>query len=724
MILYVEKERKSNMEKIAGIVERIVYRNISNDFTIFRFRSDNDKQYTVKGKFFNIHPGMSLEISGRNSLNKYGEQFEAVNYNERPPLTLNNIEKYLASGLIKGIGPIYAKKIVKKFKEDTLDILEFNAKRLKEIPGIGEKRIESIIESLEKQKDIKEVMLFLSGFGISSNYALKIYRQYGKSSIDLVSKNPYQLAEDIVGIGFIIADQIAMKIGFDENSISRSKAAIFYALREKSRAGHVFVFRQELETYVTKLVNIELDQISYAIDVLIKENKVILSSEENSERIYLTYLYQAETGIVRELVRLNNTEKKDTRQIDKIINELVEVNKILYNDAQIEAIRLSYISKILVLTGGPGTGKTTTVIGIIEMLKKMNMSIILAAPTGRAAKRLSEVTGCEAQTIHRLLEYNMDVGFQRNADNKLDGNVFILDECSMIDINLLYSFLQALPDKASIIFAGDVDQLPSVGPGSILRDIIDSKVVPVVYLVEIFRQAKESKIIRNAHLINKKKMPDLSNNLDSDFFYIREPKVEKAVDLLVDLCSVRLPEKYGIDPIKDIQVLVPMKKGLHGSVHLNKVLQEVLNPSGKSLIYGDNIFRIGDKVMQIRNNYEKRIFNGDIGKVIDVDEEDILLVDFDGEHVPYEQNELDELLLGYSVTIHKSQGSEYEVVVILLSNQHYIMLEKNLLYTAITRAKKLLVLISTNEVIKATVRRENVLKRNSFLCNRLSMTDL
>ena len=713
------------MERIAGIVERIVYRNISNDFTIFRFKSENDKQYTVKGKFFNIHPGMSLEISGKNSLNKYGEQFEAVNYNERPPLTLNNIEKYLASGLIKGIGPIYAKKIVKRFKEDTLDILEFNAKRLQEIPGIGEKRIESIIESLEKQKDIKEVMLFLSGFGISSNYALKIYRQYGKSSIEQVSKNPYQLAEDIAGIGFVIADQIALKIGFDENSISRSKAAIFYALREKSRAGHVFVFRQELENYVASLVNIELEQINYAIDLLIKENKVINSSEENSERIYLTYLYQAETGIVEELRRLNNSDtKKDIKQIDKIINELIETNKILYNDAQIEAIRLSYLSKILVLTGGPGTGKTTTVIGIIEMLKKMNLSIILAAPTGRAAKRLSEVTGCEAQTIHRLLEYNMEVGFQRNADNKLDGSVFILDECSMIDINLLYSFLQALPDKASIILAGDVDQLPSVGPGSILRDIIDSKVVPVVYLVEIFRQAKESKIIRNAHLINKKKMPDLSNNLDSDFFYIREPKVEKAVDLLVDLCSVRLPEKYGIDPIKDIQVLVPMKKGLHGSVHLNKVLQEVLNPIGKSLIYGDNIFRIGDKVMQIRNNYEKRIFNGDIGKVIDVDEEDILLVDFDGEHVPYEQNELDELLLGYSVTIHKSQGSEYEVVVILLSNQHYIMLEKNLLYTAITRAKKLLVLISTDEVIKATVRRENVLKRNSFLCNRLSMTDL
>lgn len=713
------------MEKIAGMVERIVYRNISNDFTILRFRSDNDKQYTVKGKFFNIHPGMSLEIYGSNSFNKYGEQFEAVNYSERPPLTLNNIEKYLASGLIKGIGPIYAKKIVKKFKEDTLDILEFNTKRLQEITGIGEKRIEAIIESVEKQRDIKEVMLFLSGFGISSNYALKIYRQYGKESIDLVSKNPYKLAEDIVGIGFIIADQIALKIGFDENSISRSKAAIFYALKEKSRAGHVFVYRDELEAYVGKLVNIDYEQISYALDILIKENKVILSSEEGVDRIYLTYLHQAETGVVRELLRLRDTDiKKDTKEINKIINELVEVNKILYNDAQIEAIRLSYLSKILVLTGGPGTGKTTTVIGIIDMLKKMNLSIVLAAPTGRAAKRLSEVTRCEAQTIHRLLEYNMEIGFQRNGDNQLIGNVFILDECSMIDINLLFSFLQALPDKASVIFAGDVDQLPSVGPGSILRDIIDSKGLPVVYLKEIFRQAKESKIIRNAHLINKKQFPDLSNCNDSDFFYIREPKVEKAVELLVDLCSVRLPEKYGVDPIKDIQVLVPMKKGLHGSINLNKVLQEVLNPIGKSLIYGDNILRIGDKVMQIRNNYDKRIFNGDIGKIIDIDEENILLVDFDGEHVPYEQSELDELLLGYCVTIHKSQGSEYEVVVILLSNQHYIMLEKNLLYTAVTRAKKLLVLISTDEVIKATVKRENVLKRNSYLCNRLAISSV
>jgi len=708
------------MEKITGTVERIVYRNISNDFTIFRFNLENDKLVTVKGIFFNIHPGISLEIKGQISRNKYGEQFEAVNYSERPPLTLDNIEKYLASGFIKGIGPIYAKKIIKKFGEATLDILEFNSKRLLEIPGIGSKKVDAIISSVEKQKDIKEVMLFLSGFGISSSYALKIYRNYGKESIDIVSKNPYQLADDIVGIGFIIADQIALKMGFDENSMSRSKAAIFYALKDKSRAGHVFVLRQDLEEYVGKLVNIDSEQISYSLDVLIKENKVILSNEEDSERIYLNYLYLAETGIVKEFSRLNNQETTDeVRDIDGIINELVLENKLLYNNAQIEAIKLSCLSKIMVLTGGPGTGKTTTVIGIIAMLKKINSSVVLAAPTGRAAKRLSEVTGCEAQTIHRLLEYNMEVGFQKNSDNKLTGQVFILDECSMIDVNLLYSFLQALPDNASLIFAGDVDQLPSVGPGCTLRDIIDSKVVPVVYLEEIFRQAKESKIIKNAHLINKKQKPDLTNSGDSDFFYIRESKVEKAVELLVDLCSVRLPEKYGINPINDIQILVPMKKGIHGSISLNKVLQGVLNPDGKSLVYGDNIFRIGDKVMQIRNNYEKRVFNGDIGRIIDIDGDDNLLVDFDGMSMSYEQSELDELLLGYCITIHKSQGSEYEVVVILLSSQHYIMLEKNLLYTAVTRAKRLLVLISTDEVIKAAIKRENVLKRNSYLSNRL-----
>ncbi len=710
------------MDKITGTVERIVYRNISNDFTIFRFKSDNDKQITVKGIFYNIHPGISLEISGQVNMTKYGEQFEAVNYSERPPLTLENIEKYLASGFIKGIGPIYAKKIIERFGESTLDILELNTKRLLEIPGIGEKKVDSILSSVEKQKDIKEVMLFLSGFGISSNYALKIYRNYGNESIDIVSKNPYQLAEDIVGIGFIIADQIALKMGFDENSLARAKAAIFYALKDKSRAGHVFVYRKELEAYVSKIVNIENEQISYALDLLIKENKLFLSDEDNRERIYLSYLYLAETGIVKELFRLSDkNNSNETNNIDKIINKLVEENKFLYNDAQINAIRLSYLSKILVLTGGPGTGKTTTVIGIIEMLKKMNLSVVLAAPTGRAAKRLSEVTGCEAQTIHRLLEYNMEIGFQRNNENKLTGNVFILDEASMIDVNLLYSFLLALPDKSSLIFAGDVDQLPSVGPGSILRDIIDSKVIPVVYLEEIFRQAKESKIIKNAHLINKKQKPDLTNCNDSDFFYIREPKVEKAVELLVDLCTVRLPEKYGIDPINDIQVLVPMKKGIHGSVNLNKVIQGVLNPHGKSLVYGDNIFRIGDKVMQIRNNYEKRIFNGDIGRIKDIDDENILIVDFDGEIVFYEQSELDELLLGYCITIHKSQGSEYEVVIILLSNQHYIMLEKNLLYTAVTRAKKILVLISTDEVIQATIKRENVLKRNSYLADRLAV---
>ncbi len=709
------------MEKITGTVERIVYRNMSNDFTIFRFNLENEKQVTVKGIFFNIHPGISLEILGKVSMNKYGEQFEAINYSERPPITLGNIEKYLASGFIKGIGPIYAKKIIKKFGDATLDILEFNTKRLLEIPGIGMKKIDSIITSVEKQKDIKEVMLFLSGFGISSNYALKIYRNYGKESLDIVTKNPYQLADDIVGIGFLIADQIALKIGFDENSLARSKAAIFYSLKDKSRAGHVFVYRKELEKYVSKIVNIDNEQINYAIDILVKENKLISSNEEGLERIYLTYLFIAETGIVKEFTRLyqKDTIRKD-KNINEVINELVKENKFLYNNAQIEAIRLSYLSKILVITGGPGTGKTTTVIGIIAMLKKMNLSVVLAAPTGRAAKRLSEVTGCEAQTIHRLLEYNMEIGFQKNCENKLEGNIFILDESSMIDVNLLYSFLQALPDKSSLILAGDVDQLPSVGPGCILRDIIDSKVIPVVYLDEIFRQAKESKIIKNAHLIIKKRKPDLINANDSDFFYIKEANASKAVELLVDLCAVRLPEKYGFNPIEDIQILVPMKKGIHGSINLNKVLQGVLNPQGKSLVYGDNIFRIGDKVMQIRNNYEKRIFNGDIGRIIDIDDDSNLLVDFDGVSISYEQSELDELLLGYSITIHKSQGSEYEVVIILLSSQHYIMLEKNLLYTAVTRAKRLLVLISTDEVINATIKRENVLKRNSYLADRLT----
>lgn len=702
------------METIRGTVEKIVYKNLENQFHIFRLNLDDDDELiTVKGTFMNIHPGSFLEIQGELAYSKYGEQFDAASYKENHPISKENIERYLGSGFINGIGPVFAKRIVEAFGEDTLDILEFNPGRLYEIPGIGKKKIAGIILSFEHQKEMKDIMMFLNGHGISAAYAMKIYRAYGKDSIGIVSENPYRLADDISGIGFLIADRIAQVMGFDEHSVVRTKAALTYALKERSKQGDVYLLLRELLEAGAKLIGCTLEQAEHALGALVREKRLIHEEKDGSERIYLSHLAYAENGVVLELNRLHGTLGSSV-ETQEIINHIIHENRVLYNDEQILAIRTAMEEKLMILTGGPGTGKTTTILGIIQALRKQNRSISLAAPTGRAAKRLSEVTGVEAKTIHRMLEYNMENGFQRNADHPLEGQVFIIDESSMMDILLVHALLAALPDKATIIFIGDIDQLPAVGPGNVLKDFIASGFIPTICLEEIFRQIKESKIVTNAHRINQKELPKVENLDEDDFFFIKEGSEEKILSLLEDLVTRRLPQKYGFDPVNDIQILVPLKKGLIGTKNINVLMQKILNPVGPSVDYGDHCFRLGDKVMQIRNDYEKKVFNGDMGRIIDVHGDEIL-VDFDGESVSYVQGELDGLQLGYCVTIHKSQGSEYPVVIMPLVSQHYVLLDKNLIYTGVTRAKRLLIMIATEQVLRMGINKEHVEHRNTAL---------
>ena len=700
---------------IKGKVKKVIYHNPENNYYVFKFVAEDEQEtITVNGIFLDIHPGLTLELQGNIIFNKYGEQFKAEGYKVFQPSQADDIEKYLAGGLIKGIGPAFAKRIVETFKEDSLFIIENEPEKLFLIPGIGEKKVQVIIDSYEKQKNIKDIMMYLSSFNISIAYAMKIYKFYGAKSKKILAGNPYQLAEDIVGIGFFVADKIAMELGFEEDSIKRGKACITYVLKEKSKLGHVFLKRTELYDFVKQMISFDNIQIESAIEGLFRENKIVIETIKGEEVIYLKYLYECEKGVIEDLGRLISYKEKNKVEVVKKELKNKSKDEMSYNEKQKLAIEYSLNKKVLIITGGPGTGKTTTTRGIIRALIAGGHQVVLAAPTGRAAKRLSQVVEYEAKTIHRLLEYNKEGSFLKNKDNPLEGTAFIVDESSMIDLTLFYSLLKSIPSKASLILIGDIDQLPAIGPGNILKDLITSEKIPTIYLTEIYRQGENSKIITNAHLINKKKMPVVENSKDDDFFLIKEAKDEKILEILVDLCKNRLPKSYDFNPITDIQILVPMKKGIIGSKNINKVLQQVFNPSGKSIEIGENIFRVRDKVIQTKNNYEKNIFNGDIGYIEDIKEDEIL-VDFDGESVSYDISEIDELQLGYCLTIHKSQGSEYKAVIIPISNQHYVMLGKNLLYTGVTRAKSLFILISSDKALKIAVNKENVNNRNTGL---------
>ena len=699
------------------VVERITYQNPENGYSVLKVRVKGYSDLvTLVGNLLEVPVGSVLLCRGEWKVDKrYGSQFVAATWEETMPATVYGIEKYLGSGLVKGIGPRFARAIVQRFGTETIDIIETDIERLYEIPNIGRKRVAKIRESWEKQKDIKNVMLFLQGYGVSMAYAAKIYREYGKESIEKVRENPYRLADDIWGIGFKTADSIAAKMGYGKEDARRCRSGILYTLGQLSDEGHVYAGEEQLVKTAGELLEAGEAPIREVLTQMIQSEDLIL----DGEAIYLPPFYHAECGTARRLRNLAEYTGRPLFDAPFDPATLTAETGIAYDEVQVAAIRQAVTSKVMVLTGGPGTGKTTTTQGIIAALKKAGLSVLLAAPTGRAAKRMSEATGMEAKTIHRLLEYNPQDGYKRNDENPLEGDALIVDECSMIDILLMNNLLKAVPADMRLVLVGDIDQLPSVGAGNVLRDIIDSRHIPVVRLVRIFRQAQKSRIVMSAHAINEGRFPDTSNGRDTDFFFMREDDPERAAETVVRLVKERLPRAYRESPER-IQVLTPMQRGVVGAANLNLSLQQALNPSGPSLSRGGYTYRQGDRVMQLRNNYDKEVFNGDLGYIREVDtEERTLTVDFDGKEVEYDVTELDELSLAYATTIHKAQGSEYPIVVMPLLMTHYVMLQRNLVYTGITRAKKICVLIGSPKALACAVRNTAVLKRNTKLKERL-----
>ena len=700
------------------VVERITYQNPENGYSVLKVKVKGyNDLVTLVGNLLEVPVGSVLLCRGEWKVDKrYGSQFVAATWEETMPATVYGIEKYLGSGLVKGIGPRFARAIVQRFGTETIDIIETEIERLYEVPNIGRKRVAKIRESWEKQKDIKNVMLFLQGYGVSTAYAAKIYREYGKESIDKVRENPYRLADDIWGIGFKTADGIAAKMGYEKEDPRRCRSGILYTLGQLSDEGHVYAGEEQLVKTAGQLLEAGETAIRDTLAGMLQAEDLIL----DKDAIYLPPFYHAECGTSRRLRDL--AESTGRSLFDGLFDpsSLTAETGIEYDEVQLAAIRQAVTSKVMVLTGGPGTGKTTTTQGIIAALKKAGLRVLLAAPTGRAAKRMSEATGMEAKTIHRLLEYNPQDGYKRNDENPLEGDALIVDECSMIDILLMNNLLKAVPVGMRLVFVGDIDQLPSVGAGNVLRDVIDSQRIPVVRLVRIFRQAQKSRIVMNAHTINQGRFPDTSNGRDTDFFFMREDDPERAAETIVRLVKERLPRAYRESPDR-IQVLTPMQRGVVGAANLNLLLQQALNPSGPSLGRGGYTYRQGDRVMQQRNNYDKDVFNGDLGYIREVDtEERTLKVDFDGKWVEYDITELDELTLAYATTIHKAQGSEYPIVVMPVLMTHFVMLQRNLIYTGITRAKKICVLIGAMKALAYAVRNVSVLKRNTSLRERLN----
>jgi len=703
--------------KLRCVVERITYQNPENGYSVMKVKVKGyDDLVTIIGNLLEVPVGSVLLCEGEWKMDrKYGNQFAAQTWEEVMPATIYGIEKYLGSGLVKGIGPKFAHQIVEKFGTDTIQVIENDIERLYEVYGIGQKRVEKIRDSWEKQKDIKNVMLFLQQYGVSTGYAAKIYREYGKESIDRVKENPYRLADDIWGIGFKTADSIARKMGYGMNDPRRCRSGIQYTLNQLADEGHVFALEDQLTDAAVKLLEAEKDPVNEAMMKMIETGDLI----KDGDAIYLPPFYHSEAGSCRRLLSVMAVRQGDIFEKEPDIEAIESESGIRYDDVQADAIRTAASSKVMVLTGGPGTGKTTTTQGIIAAFSTAGMKILLAAPTGRASKRMSEATGMESKTIHRMLEYNPKDGYKRNEDNPLDGDALIVDECSMIDIILMYNLLKAVPDTMRLVLVGDIDQLPSVGPGNVLRDIIESARVPVVRLTRIFRQAQSSRIVMNAHAINMGEYPNISNGHHTDFFFIWQDDPDIVASEIVNLVRTRLPKAYH-RPVSDIQVLTPMQRGVVGAANLNILLQQALNAETNGISRSGYTFRQGDRVMQIRNNYEKDVFNGDIGMVESVNLEDrTLIINFDGRCVEYEASELDEVTLAYATTIHKSQGSEYPIVVMPILMTHFVMLQRNLIYTGITRAKKICVLIGQKKALAYAIRNLTVSKRNTLLKERL-----
>src|SRR5215469_13403416 len=719
----------SSTEVLAGLVDRVTFHNSDNGFCVLRVKARGQRDLiTLVGHAAMISAGEFVQANGSWINDRtHGVQFRASFLKATAPTTIEGIEKYLGSGMIRGIGPVYAKKLVRAFGEPVFDIIGQEPQRLREVTGIGPKRADRVIAGWADQKVIREIMLFLHSNGVSTSRAVRIYKTYGADAIRLIAENPYRLARDIRGIGFRTADQIAAKLGIERTALIRVRAGISFALAEAMDEGHCGLPTEELVPLTQKLLEVPTDLIATALDLELQDSTVIADDLDGRRCVFLAGLYRAEREIAEKLQALATREPPwPSIDADKAIPWVEKQTKLALAASQIEAIRVALASKMLVITGGPGVGKTTLVNSLLKILLAKAVAIALCAPTGRAAKRLSESTGLEAKTIHRLLETDPRTGtFRRNDEAVLDCDLLVLDETSMVDVPLMRALLRALPQRAALLLVGDVDQLPSVGPGQVLADIIASGAVPVVRLTEVFRQAAESQIIVNAHRINQGLMPDIAPVDSGDFYFVDAADAEDGVRKVLTIVQERIPKRFGFDPIRDIQVLCPMNRGGLGARSLNIELQNVLNPPGEIRIerFGWT-FCPGDKVMQVENNYDKEVYNGDLGVVSNIDmEEGELHADFDGRDVTYGFGELDELVLAYATTIHKSQGSEYPAVVIPLTTQHYPMLQRNLVYTGVTRGKRLVVVVGQRKALAIAVKGARARKRWSKLGDWLAVTE-
>ena len=728
--------RKRDMaERLEGLVERITYTSEEDGYSVVKVQVKGRRDLvTVVGSFASVTPGEILRMEGSWAFHaRFGEQFKVERYETAIPASVTGMRKYLGSGLIKGIGPKMAERIVKRFGEATLDVIEKNVERLLEVNGIGRYRVDQIRKAWDDQKDIRELMVFLRTHGVSATFATRIFKHYGKESLATVTENPYRLAMDVTGIGFLTADKIAGSLGFKTDSPLRAEAGINYALLQATEEGHVCVPREWLLEQSTKLLEIPVGVLEEALGRLASEGRLIveelsaaLRESFGSDRaVYLRGYHLAECQVAQRLTYLHAFPRLRKKLDDEGAMDWLR-NKLPFSLASLQeqAVRQALTDKVLVITGGPGTGKTTLIRAILAIYRRMNAAICLAAPTGRAAKRLSEATRHPASTIHRLLEFSPQFGgFQRDEQKPLNADLVIVDETSMMDILLMHYLLKAIPSHATLVLVGDVDQLPSVGPGNVLRDIIASGKFPVVRLTEIFRQARQSRIVVNAHRVQQGMFPEIETDAEKlrDFYFIEKDDPEEVSRLILKLCTERIPGRFGLDPVNDIQVLSPMHKGVIGAQRLNAVLQEALNPEKGGIERAGRVFRINDKVMQIRNNYDKDVFNGDLGRIRKIDmEEQAVQVEIDGRTVAYDFSELDELVLAYAVSVHKSQGSEYPAVIFPLLTQHYMMLQRNLLYTAITRARKLAIIVGSKKALAIAVRNNRMERRFTLLKERLA----
>ncbi|PSB00488.1 SF1B family DNA helicase RecD2 [Merismopedia glauca] len=726
---------RSPTESITGVVERITYYSEESGYTVARLQVPRFHDLvTIVGSFPTIQPGQTLKLQGNwKEHPQYGQQFQVVHYSETKPATLTGMEKYLGSGLVKGVGPVTAKRIVAHFGLDTLDIIKNQIERLIEVPGIGKKRVAQIAKTWADQKVIKDVMVFLQGHGVSTTYAVKIFKQYGANAISIVNENPYQLAIDVYGIGFLTADKIAQNIGISPWSKYRYRSGILHVLSEAAEDGHCYLPQPELIEIAVKLLTIsehktESESVALVIQEMRQETQLIVETDGEVPACYQPSFFYAEQHLGKLLSeRLYRQSELDLNRVREWLSKFTSLHQIQLSAQQQQAVEIAASSGVMILTGGPGSGKTFTTRTIVALWKAMGKKIALAAPTGRAAQRMSEVTGIEAKTIHRLLEFDpSNRGFKRGVDNPLPYDAIAIDEASMLDLFIAHSLLKAIAPNTQLLIIGDSDQLPSVGPGNVLKDLIDSNCIPVIRLTEVFRQAASSAIIRAAYQINQgyyPKVEPISDNPASDCLWHgggTEP--EHGVQAICDIIQHLVPQ-LGFNPATDVQVLCPMTRGVVGTRNLNSVLQKLINSphcDKAEIERGGQIFRVGDRIIQLKNDYDKEIFNGDLGIVTEIDRtEQEMMIQFDQRYVKYDFADLNEISLAWSVSIHKSQGSEYPVVIIPLYMQHYIMLNRNLFYTAITRARKLAVVVGSSKAIGLAVSQQRAQHRYTRLQKRL-----